>query len=65
MVLPVTLELRYADGTTEMRSLPVEMWGLGSRFTYRMATAKRLTSAVIDPRAMYPDVDRQNNSWRR
>src|SRR2546422_1035469 len=43
MVLPATVELRYADGTAETRSLPVEMWNLGSRFTYRMATSKRLT----------------------
>jgi hypothetical protein len=65
MVLPVTLELRYADGTTETRNLPVEMWYLGSRFTYRMATGKRLAGALIDPRAIYPDIDRQNNGWRR
>jgi hypothetical protein len=65
MVLPVTLELRYADGTTETRNVPVEMWHLGSRFTYRMATAKRLTSVVIDPRKIYPDIARDNNSWRR
>jgi len=65
MVLPVTLELRYADGTSETRSLPVEMWNLGSRFTYRMPSAKRLASVVIDPRVIYPDVNRENNSWRR
>src|SRR5438477_6641604 len=28
MVLPVTLDLRYADGSTETRNLPVEMWSL-------------------------------------
>jgi hypothetical protein len=65
MVLPVTLELRYADGTTETRNLPVDMWNLGSRFTYRFATAKRLASVVIDPRAVYPDIARDNNTWRR
>jgi peptidase M1-like protein len=65
MVLPVTLELRYADGTTETRNLPVDMWNQGSRFTYRMASAKRLASAVIDPRGIYPDISRDNNSWRR
>jgi hypothetical protein len=65
MVLPVTLELRYADGTRETRNLPVEMWNLGNRFTYQMATGKRLASAVIDPRVIYPDIDRDNNSWRR
>src|SRR5436189_914000 len=65
MVLPVTLELRYADGTTETRNLPVEMWDLGTRFTYRLATAKRLSSVVVDPRRIYPDVARENNSWKR
>jgi len=65
MVLPVMLELRYADGSTETRSLPVEMWNLGMRFTYRLATAKRLTSAVIDPRRIYPDIVRDNNTWKR
>ena len=65
MVLPVTLELRYADNTTETRKLPVEMWDLGSRFTYRLATAKRLTNVVLDPQRLYPDLNRDNNSWKR
>ena len=65
MVLPVALELRYDDGTAETRSLPVEMWHLGSRFTYRMPTAKRLAGVVIDPRRILPDIARDNNSWRR
>ncbi|HYT63824.1 MAG TPA: M1 family metallopeptidase [Gemmatimonadales bacterium] len=65
MVLPVTVELRYADGTAETRRLPVEMWNLGNRFTYRMATTKRLAGMVLDPRAIYPDIARDNNTWRR
>src|SRR5437667_7647849 len=65
MVLPVTLDLRYADGSTETRNLPLEMWSLGTRFTYRLATAKRLTSAVLDPKRIYPDINRDNNTWKR
>ena len=65
MVLPVMLELRYADGTTETRTLPVDLWNLGNRFTYRLATAKRLASIMIDPRLIYPDIDRENNDWKR
>ena len=65
MVLPVAIELRYADGTSEVRQLPVEMWYLGSRFTYRVSAAKQITSVVVDPRQIYPDVARGNNSWRR
>jgi hypothetical protein len=65
MVLPLTLELRYADGTSEIRQLPVEMWYLGSRFTYRLATAKGIVAVVVDPRRIYPDVERGNNRWGR
>ena len=63
MVLPVQLELRYGDGTTERRDLPVEMWALGSKFRYRMAAPKQVVGVVIDPRRIYPDIDRSNNSW--
>ena len=65
MVLPVTLELRYADGTRDIRQLPVEMWYLGSRFTYRVSATKQITGVVVDPRQVYPDTDRKNNSWTR
>jgi hypothetical protein len=65
MVLPVTLELRSADGSSETRDLPIEMWNLGSRFTARVATAKSVVGVVLDPRENYPDVDRANNRWPR
>ncbi len=64
MLLPLMLELRYADGTTETRDYPIEMWNLGSKFTARIATAGRQVAAVVvDPKAVYPDVDRGNNRW--
>jgi peptidase M1-like protein len=63
MVLPVTLELRYADGSTETRDLPVEMWNLGSKFTARVETTKHVVGVVVDPRRIYPDIDRANNRW--
>ena len=65
MVLPVTLELRYADGTRETRQLPVEMWNLGDRFTARFATLKPVASVVVDPTASLPDVNRGNNNWKK
>jgi hypothetical protein len=41
------------------------MWYLGSRFTYRLATGKQIVVAVVDPRQVYPDIDRKNNTWMR
>jgi hypothetical protein len=64
MVMPVTLELRYADGTSERKQLPIEMWNLGSRFTARVAVAKRLVGVVVDPESRYPDINRGNNAWK-
>jgi len=65
MVLPLTLALRYADGTSDTRQLPVEMWYLGSRFTYRLATTRPIVAVVVDPQQVYPDIDRKNNAWMR
>ena len=65
MVLPVTLALHYADGSSETRTLPIEMWNLGDRFTARLATAKAVTGVVIDPTAVLPDIERANNSWSK
>ena len=35
MVMPTELKLYYSDGQREVVRLPVEMWNLGPRFTYR------------------------------
>jgi hypothetical protein len=65
MVLPLTLQLRYGDGTSDTRSLPIEMWNLGDRFTARFATPKPVVGVVVDPTATLPEVDRSNNRWGR
>ena len=65
MVMPVTVELRHADGTKERMSLPIEMWYLAPRFTLRVPSKSPVTSVVLDPDAMYPDRDRGNNSWSK
>src|SRR5207244_2907974 len=65
MVLPVTLELRYADGSVETREIPIEMWNLGNRFTTRVGTTKAVIGIVLDPHGILPDIDRINNRWPR
>jgi hypothetical protein len=66
MVMPADLRLSYDDGTTEVVPLPVEIWNLGSRFTYTVpAGSKRVVKAEVDPRHVFPDVDRGNNTWPR
>ncbi len=63
MVMPAELSLTYADGTSEVVRLPVEMWNLGSRFTFRVPGSKTVQRVEVDPRHVLPDVDRANNLW--
>ena len=65
MVLPAELELTFADGSTETVKLPVEMWNLRTRFSYRVPAGRTVVAARLDPRGVYPDTDRANNDWRR
>ena len=39
------------------------MWNLGSKFTARVGTGKPMVGVVVDPKAIYPDIDRANNRW--
>ncbi|MEJ2481715.1 MAG: M1 family metallopeptidase [Gemmatimonadota bacterium] len=65
MIMPVELELRFADGTTETVRLPVEMWNLGPDFVYRLPAGRELAGVRLDPRQVYPDDDRSNDAWSR
>jgi hypothetical protein len=66
MVMPVELALTLGDGRKETVKLPVDMWHLGSRFTYRLRGATDPPVAVeLDARGVFPDLDRINNRWPR
>jgi hypothetical protein len=65
MLMPAELRLTFADGATETVRLPVDLWNLGTRFTYRVPGTRRVTRAELDPRGVYPDIDRANNRWPR
>ena len=62
MVMPLEMDVAYEDGTTRRVRLPVDMWNLGRRFTWRSHDAKRIRRVVVDPRGALPDVDRGNNT---
>ena len=64
LVMPVVLDVTYADGTTEQRRLPVEIWYSRNRFHERWPSTKRVVRVEIDAERKFPDVDRSNNVWR-
>lgn len=65
MEMPVELELSWpvgeARGFTRVK-LPVEMWNQGDTFVYRVPSGREFTEARLDPRGVYPDVDRGNDA---
>jgi hypothetical protein len=63
MPMPVELDLRMDDGTTQHLSLPVDVWLGGSRYTAVVSGPKKVVGVTIDPKNFYPDVRRENNRW--
>ena len=63
MPMPVELDLRMNDGTTQHLSLPVEVWEGGSQYTAVVPGPKTVVGVTVDPKKLYPDVRRENNRW--
>jgi hypothetical protein len=61
--MPVTVEIKQANGTTERVHLPVEIWEHGSTWKFKYNSTDKITSVVIDPDKQIPDVNDANNSW--
>jgi hypothetical protein len=60
-VMPVELEVTFADGSTQLLKYPVEIWYGGDRYTVRLMTDKQVTAARVNPDGTFPDVVPQNN----
>ncbi len=63
MVAPVEMRITLADGSTLIRKLPIETWLHGSSTVIRLPNGARPVRIELDPRGVYPDVDRNNNVW--
>jgi hypothetical protein len=61
--MPVTVEIKQANGTTERVHLPVEIWQHGSVWKFKYNSTDKITSVVIDPDKKIPDINEANNSW--
>lgn len=61
--MPVRMEIKYEDGTTERVKLPVEIWYRGPEWVYLHKTDKTVVSAEIDPDNILPDINGSNDVW--
>jgi aminopeptidase N len=60
MVMPVVLQLTFADGTNKLYQYPVEIWYKGDQYTTTIITDQAVTAAAVNPDGTFPDIAPQN-----
>ncbi len=64
LIMPVILELHWADGSREELRIPAEIWRRNAqRVTKLVMGTQALVSVRVDPHLEIADVDLANNSW--
>ena len=62
LIMPVTLRVAYADGTSRDLSLPAETWIRQRSVDIHVPGTQPVLSATLDPEHRIPDRDRSNNT---
>ncbi len=66
LVMPLIIELTYADGATELMRIPAEIWRRNPKNVTKLIISEReIVSVELDPRWETADTDRNNNSFPR
>ncbi|REG84037.1 M1 family metallopeptidase [Algoriphagus antarcticus] len=64
LVMPIILEFQYADGTSEIDRIPVEIWRKNeSEVTKVFVKKKEVTQIILDPKRETADIDETSNYW--
>lgn len=68
LVMPIILELEFADGSKESMRIPAEIWRRTPKAVSKLIVTdkdKELVSVTVDPRWETADVDVENNFYPR
>jgi hypothetical protein len=65
MAMPVFLDYTTTSGKKGSVKLPVEIWNNTSNFQFMIEETDSLLQVNIDPNGYFPDVERQNNVWKK
>ena len=64
LVMPIIVEYKYADGTSERITYPAQIWRLNdNQVSKAIASEKEIVSIIVDPDLETADIDTSNNSW--
>ena len=66
LVMPLIVAFEYADGTSDVRHVPAEIWGNGSDEVSKVfVTPAEAVRIILDPYLETADTDLDNNAWPR
>jgi hypothetical protein len=66
LVMPVVLQMTYADNTQEIQTIPAEIWRKNNAQVTKVIVSKKpVISFVIDPFQQTADTDLSNNAFPR
>src|SRR5690606_23419501 len=66
LVMPIILEMTYADGTKATETYPAQVWRLyDKQVSKAIASDKEIVGFKIDPNLETADIDVSNNTWPR
>jgi len=66
LVMPLILDIVYADGSGETRHIPAEIWRYNpEQVTKLIVTEKEIEKIVLDPHQQTADADMYDNRWPR
>ncbi|MBL4605815.1 MAG: M1 family metallopeptidase [Flavobacteriaceae bacterium] len=64
LVMPIIVELEYADGTKEKITFPAQIWMRNDKEVKKVfRSSQEIKSFKIDPDLETADIDTENNSW--
>ncbi|AUC15172.1 aminopeptidase [Tenacibaculum sp. SZ-18] len=64
LVMPIIVELTYADGTKKREVFPAQIWNKDDNKVFRVFTStKEIKKITVDPDEETADVDMSNNAW--
>ena len=63
MALPVTVQITEQNGKSQIIELPVNVWQRDTDWTFKYNSTSLITSVVLDPKEVLPDINRKNNTW--
>jgi hypothetical protein len=65
MPMPVVIEIKTVSGKSERIKLPVEIWERNTSWTFIYPSTEELQSVEIDPDHVMPDINSDNNTWKK